>query len=459
MENTLLIKGANIIIYLYKFVIMESRPVKIFTSSNVPRLRYIAEIILGDILGLNWEMVTDRRKLGKNPVINYSSENITGSFKINPDTLLFEESVKKREITTSDWKGLPVFFQTTSDSDLPFDIFASSFFLISRYEEYLELEHDEYGRFRASSSVAYRNGFLDLPVVDLWTKEFAKALLRKFQTLVFKRNKYEALITIDVDEPFAYLGKGVFASLGGFINDIADSQKHVSDRYDCVAKGKKDPYDVFDYIIETIEKSNTDVRFFISTADRSEFDKNPSWMNEEYRKLINSIADKLKIGLHPSFRASDNESLLKTEVDRLRSILQKDVRLSRFHYLRILMPDSYRNLINAGITEDYSMGYPEEPGFRAGLARPFFFYNIVEEKQSNLRIIPFQIMDVTLSDYKKLEPDSSRGLILKAINETKRVGGVFVSIWHNTSLLDNQECRGWREVFEFMLKNQKPLVN
>jgi len=331
---------------------MEPRPVKIFTSSNVPRLRYVAEIILGDILGLTWELVTDRRKLGKNPVINYSSENIPGSFKINPDPLLFEKGVKEREIITYDWNGLPVFFQTTSDSDLPFDIFAASFFLVTRYEEYLEFEPDEYGRFKASSSVSYKHGFLDLPVVDLWSKEFAKALLRKFQILVFKRNEYKALTTIDFDEPFLYLGKGVFASLGGFIHDVAEGKKHVSDRYDCVAKGKKDPYDVFDYIFETIEKSNTDVRFFIPTADRSEFDKNPSWKNEKYRILINSIADKLKIGLHPSFRASDDESLLKTEMDRLRSILQKDVHLSRFHFLRILMPDSYRNLINAGINED-----------------------------------------------------------------------------------------------------------
>ena len=85
-----------------------------------------------------------------------------------------------------------------------------------------------------------------------------------------------------------------------------------------------------------------------------------------------------------------------------------------------------------------------------------YFYNLSEERQTNLRIIPFQVMDGTLYDYKKLDPESSKEVILKIINETRKVGGLFVSIWHNTSLLDTKEWKGWREVFEFMIMNQKP---
>ena len=72
---------------------MEVRPVKIYSTENVPRLRYIAGMILENLLGLSWEVITDKRKLGKHPVINYSSENISDSFKISPDTLLFEKYV------------------------------------------------------------------------------------------------------------------------------------------------------------------------------------------------------------------------------------------------------------------------------------------------------------------------------------------------------------------------------
>ena len=125
---------------------MDPGPVKIFTSRDVPRLRYIAGILLGDIMGIEWEVITDRRKLGKNPVINYSDEEVKGSFRIHPHPLLFQSGIELQEIAAGEWKGLPVFFQGEPGTDLPFDIFAASFYLITRYEEYLPFEPDEFGR-------------------------------------------------------------------------------------------------------------------------------------------------------------------------------------------------------------------------------------------------------------------------------------------------------------------------
>lgn len=84
--------------------------IKIFSKTASGRLNYIAGIILGDILGLEWEVVTDRRRIGRFPIINYSSANIEGAFRILPDTLLYETGIRKREIRTGSWQGLPVFF-------------------------------------------------------------------------------------------------------------------------------------------------------------------------------------------------------------------------------------------------------------------------------------------------------------------------------------------------------------
>jgi hypothetical protein len=434
---------------------MDSRPVMIFTATDGPRLRYIAGIILGDILGLKWEVITDKRKLGKHHVINYSDENIRGSFKFTPSSILFESGISKKEFRVDKWKDLPVFFQTSADSDIPFDIFAASFYLVTRYEEYLGYEPDKYGRFRASISLAFKNGFLGLPVVDLWAKEFARVLLKKFQTLAFRRIDYKALVTFDTDEPFEYLGKGILRSIGGLLRDLTVNDGHASDRYNTVAKGKPDPFEVFDYITDCIEKNNCDSRFFFPVGDRSKFDHNPSWKNEEYRSLILRISGKYVNGLHPSFNASDNYTLLNKEAARLRSILGNNVKISRYHYIRLKLPESYRILLKAGIEEDCSMGYPDEPGFRAGIARPFYFYDIVNDEQTTLKVFPFQVMDATLYKYKKFGTKESLEAIIKLLNETKRSGGIFVTIWHNTSLLDTPECRGWREVFESTLEAQQ----
>ncbi len=434
---------------------MDLRPVKIYAKEDVPRLRYIAGIIFGDILGLPCDVITDRRKLGKSIVINYSSEKVAGSFKINPVNLLFEKGVSNQELLITEWKGLPVFFQTDPDSDLPFDIFAASFYLLSRYEEYQDFKPDQYGRFQANMSLAYKNGFLDKPVVDLWVKELSKSLLKKFNNLAFKRNNYKALLTIDTDQPFANAGRSFFDSIGAIFDDITHHNGHGERKHNGTAKGEKDPFDVFDYIFDNIEKHKSESRFFIAVGDSSKYDKNPSWKNSEYRKLINRITRFATVGLHPSFNAGTDFSLVTTELQRLKNIVKDKILLSRFHYGRLFFPQSYAALLTEGITEDYSMGYTDEPGFRAGIARPYYFYNISVETQTNMRIIPFQVMDETLHSYKNMTPAKAQEIVLKLIVETKNAGGLFISIWHNTSLLDNPQWQPWRNVFEFMLKNQK----
>lgn len=407
-------------------------------------------------MGLSWELVTDRRKLGKHPVINYSSEEIAGSLKIEPAALLFEKDIVSVDMPVTQWRSLPVFFQTSYNSDIPFDIFAASFFMVTRYEEYLDFKPDKFGRFPAEASLAYKNNFLKLPVVDLWVKEMVKELLKKYNNLTFKRNNYSALLTIDVDQPFAYVGKGLIRTIGGLIRDVRNSDSTVGERYKILAGEDKDPYDNFDYIKEKVEKFNADVNFFFPVGNFSDYDKNPSWKNEEYRKLITSIAEHYKTGLHPSFYSADNPLLLKKETIRLSSILDREVLLSRFHYIRLFTPASYRSLLEAGIREDYSMGYPDEPGFRAGISRPYPFYDIHEDITTNLKIIPYQVMDTTLWNYLKLDPDSAGELISDLIAKTKNAGGMFVSIWHNTTLVDDEKWRKWRGVFEYMLKVQEP---
>jgi hypothetical protein len=159
--------------------------------------------------------------------------------------------------------------------------------------------------------------------------------------------------------------------------------------------------------------------------------------------------------LHPSFRSSGICRLLEKELSRLKNITGLDIVSSRFHYLKLTFPASYRHLIKAGISEDYSMGFPDEPGFRAGIARPYYFYDVPEEIQTNLRIVPFQVMDATLYQYKKLDPAGSGEIIIRIINEIVQAGGLFVSIWHNTSMLDSPEWKEWRKLFELTLQKQQ----
>ena len=382
-------------------------------------------------------------------------KTIPGSLKISPASILFEKGIRIQEVRVTEWQSLPVFFQNGDDSDLPFDIFAASFYLVTRYEEYLKFEPDKHGRFCAGQSLAFKNGFLGLPVINLWAKELAKLLVRKYQKLSFKANEFKALTTIDIDEPFAFRGRTLIGNISGFLQDIATGKGNAEKRLGCLTGNEKDPYEVFDYLIDNIGRNNAETRFFFPVGGRSDYENNPSWKNEEYRKLIKGIGSNFKIGLHPSFKASTDFQTVSAELKRLKSILESTVTRSRFHFLKIVMPGSYRNISAAGIIEDYSMGYPDEQGFRAGIASPVTFYDVIEDKLTNLRIYPFQVMDVTLARYKRLQPEAAREIIRNMINETRKAGGLFVSIWHNTTLLDTPEGREWRKVFEFSLKCQQ----
>lgn len=420
---------------------MDTGTVRIYSSEDSPRLRYIAGFIMGDVLGLNWEIISDKRKLRKHPVLNYSEEDISGSFKLVPHSLLFEKGIAQPEINVSTWKNLPVFFETRGESDFPFDIFAASFFLLTRYEEYLDHEPDEHGRFKASSSLAYRNGFLTKPIVDLWIKEFARAFIRKIRDITFRRSEYSSLLTIDADEPYAY-ENNLFMSL------IRGVSRHSSE------KSEADPYDVFGYLLENIEKNNCEARFFVPLGDRSKYDRNPSWKNPRYRELIKKLSKDHVTGIHPSYFSFSNDSLLIKEKTRFKEITGSDAGCSRFHYLRIKLPFSYRKLCESKVTEDFSMGYSDEPGFRAGTARPFYFFDLIMDEKTDLKIYPFQVIDETLFRKKNLNPEDAMSILESLIGEVRKTGGIFISIWHNTSLLDDDSCKTRRKVFEFMLTAQ-----
>jgi len=433
---------------------MDPWMLKIFTRCNSPRLKYVADLIFFSILGVPYEIVTDRRRIGRNPVINYSGEKIDDAFRISPSGLLGETGIKPFDIEVSEWKNLPIFFRTETDADFPFDIFSAIFYMVTRYEEYLPFKPDIHGRFPASMSLAFRNGFLKKPVVNLWIKELAAELVIHFPELVFKKNSFKSFVTFDVDEPFKYLGKDLFRNLGGMLLDFGKRNSSSAERYRTIKGKLKDPWNIFDYLIEKTENSGSDILIFVPTGDRTEFDRWPTWNNEDYTELLAAIRSNARIGLHPSYFSSDNIKKLKTEKARLESLMASEICSARYHYIRLKLPVSYSTLEEAGIREDYSMGFADEPGFRAGIATPFYFYDLNKENKTNLMVYPFQVMDATLVQYRKMNPGDAQCLIEDLIDETRLAGGIFQSVWHNNILAEGDAAMEWRAVFENTLKYQ-----
>jgi len=144
---------------------------------------------------------------------------------------------------------------------------------------------------------------------------------------------------------------------------------------------------------------------------------------------------------------------LQQEFYRLKKIIRGPITKSRQHFLMLKFPLTYRNLIKLGINEDYTMGFSTIAGYRAGTTVPFKFYDIEKEETTQLKIFPFVIMDVALNKYSKLTPEQAIETSIQHINIVKKYGGIFISAWHNESLSEFRQWKGWRKVFEQIIKN------
>ena len=125
---------------------------------------------------------------------------------------------------------------------------------------------------------------------------------------------------------------------------------------------------------------------------------------------------------------------------------------SRQHYLRFSLRETYQQLIDLEIEEDYSMGYASHVGFRASTCTPFYFYDLDFEIQTPLKIFPFVLMDTTLNDYMKLTPKQSLGRIKDLYMEVKKVNGTLITLFHNESISGYMRWNGWQRVYQTMLK-------
>jgi hypothetical protein len=233
--------------------------------------------------------------------------------------------------------------------------------------------------------------------------------------------------------------------------EISEAKKRVR-----VWQGKeKDPYDTYEYLESVFKGNEEKVICFFLLGDYKRYDKNISPSNSSLQNLIRKTAEKYKVGIHPSYSSSKKKGKAKLtkEITRFEKITGEKTEKSRQHFLRLKFPRTYRRLVKNGIKEDYSMGYSSQIGFRAGTCTPFYFYDLKKEAATNLKVYPFQVMDVTLRDYMGLSPVKSIEKIETLMEEVKKAGGVFISLWHNETVNDTGHWKGYRKVFEKI--NQK----
>ena len=426
----------------------------IYLSKNSARCYYVFDLIFKYELGILYRVTTDISEFERHSEekISYADWRNGDSFFIKASSLLFETGIRKQEIEIVEKHETNVFFANEED-DLGFDIFSAVFYMVSRYEEYLTFSPDEFGRFKASDSLAFQYKFLQKPVVNIWINIFKELLLKKFPSLKIKSQTFDAIFTYDIDVAYKFKGRSLGRVIGASLKDLATFRfRNIIHRKMVLLKFKKDPWDVYDDLREKISKNNLQSIFFFLLADKTEYDRNLGYKSSSMKSLIKGIDAYSKVGIHPSFYSSDFPEKVSVEKKRLESMTGQKILKSRQHFLRFRLSDTYNSLLEAGITEDYSMAFPEAPGFRAGTCKPFYFYDLKNEEVTDLKIFPVTCMDATFVYYLKQSPEKSLMEILNLLKEIKKVNGVFIPIFHNDHLSDN---RKWKMVHDKIIMQVK----
>lgn len=408
----------------------------LFVSRKNSRIHYIMNLIWERILGANIHITSDKEEFSNygGPKISYADSPIANEIHIQSVSLLFENEIKPQPIVPVEWNGLRLFFPTPT-SLFPFDPFAVSFYLVTRYEEYLTgIDYDEHGRFRIQDSVAYRQGFHRIPVVNIIAEALAEAVREQFPEWEYQRQEYRFLPTFDVDIAYRYKGKTPLR----FCGSLAKAALHLDGKSiknlfcSLVNLPVNDDFDTFENHKRMAEKYNVRPIHFILTAPFGKFDRNIDYRSEAFRKLILQLQEFSAIGLHPSYYTSEQPELFSEEKARLEEIVGMPITHSRQHFLKVRFPGTFDALDACGIRDDYSLGWPDEAGFRASITTPFPFYNLEKECETQLMLHPLHIMDGALMRCCKGEEEYAQ--VTSVLRErVEQHGGEFVTLQHNSA--------------------------
>ena len=428
----------------------------LYSRTITPRLQYITDFIGKEIFG-DKIILTAEKEFFKNEInlkINYSDEKIgENEFYLKPHSLLFEKNICPQKTDCFETNGYKAFFKT--EGDFPFDIFATSFYLLSRYEEYLPHKKDKYGRYAHENSLAFKENFLHLPLINIWFNDFKNLLKNKFSSLTIHSqwvsgSPFTFLPTYDIDEAYSYKYKSWWRTAGGYARSFLKGKiAEISNRRKVRSGKMDDPYDSFDWMNELHKKYSLQPRyFFLVAAKKEKYDKNVSPAKREMQDLIRSHAEKYDIGIHPSWQSGDAPEKLKFEILKLGHIAGRNIISSRQHFIRFTLPETFRHLINSGIEHDYSMGFGSINGFRASVASPFYWYDLEKEEQTNLMLHPFCYMEANSFFEQKFSPQQALEEMRQYRDVIRSVNGTMITIWHNTFLGTDRLFEGWKEIYE-----------
>jgi hypothetical protein len=428
----------------------------IIPNNNLHERRYIIDILFSEFLGLKFEVLVDNEqnnwtiqlKNGKQLIIKdhffnhhlndleyLDIKNIPSSIELSKNDFIVEKDIPVIY-------GSSTFNLQPSTLECGIDIFASSFFMLTRWEEYINKTRDQHERFSAYESLAYKFNFLDRPIVNEYVEMLWNMLTHLGIEQNRKKRKYQLIPTHDVDFPLRYFStKKVVKEIA---RDLVKNKKYKEamakvNEYISINLGfKKDPYDTFDYMIDIEEKAGLKSYFFFMGEGTSPmYDDNYDMSAPYIKTLIKKIKNSgHKIGIHPSYLTYNDAKQMKKEKEIIEQAANQKIKYGRQHYLRFEVPTTWQNWEDNGMEWDSTLSYADKEGFRCGVCYEYSVFNILTRKKLRLKEKPLIMMEGSFVTYQPdITSDEMIEKIIKLIEKVKKYQGEFVFLWHNSCFL------------------------
>lgn len=450
-------------------------------STRIPERNYIYQVILKQFMGLDyavWYEDRDDIELSLYHEAGRSIRIVDIFLQMKDEDWLKPASIPQQALDhmeTADSGSVPVIYGLRNSNGhyieiiengirLGIDLFGSCFFMLTRYEELTLGDKDAHHRFPASKSLAFKEGFLNRPIVNEYVELLWQQFAQLWPMLKRKPRKSRVLISHDVDFPFYTYGRNR-------LRIVKDSLSELIRRQDLESAWKKarmviprrnnltiDPFNTFDWLMDLSEQIGVRSSFYFMVESLNPLmDSNYSIEDKNIVKLMRNIYDRgHEIGLHPGYDTYNRQDRIQHQFSKLLNIAQangihQDEWGGRQHYLRWSAPETWQYWEDAGLHYDSTLGYAEHIGFRSGTCYEYPAFNVLTRQKLKLRERPLVVMEQTIleSKYMGLQSEQALQEIMNCYKQCLQYDGDFTLLWHNSQLMRSED----RDLYQQCLKH------
>lgn len=307
------------------------------------------------------------------------------------------------------------------------DLFASAFFLTTRWEEFVQGRKSE-GECDERLLLTVRAGAYRRPLVN----EYASIIERILGDwgMECPRHDFTNILTHDVDAIYLKSWKAVFSDAMESLarKKIIKCFKKTASRA-AMKILRPTPYSYFKQYRKIAVRYGIPEVFFFKNTLMNEYGATYGYNDKWVIKLIRRLSSEGSVlALHPSENVLGNPQQFDKEFSRRDYSEYNTLNIGRNHHL-IWNYDIIEQWKSKGVKVLSNVGFHHLTGFRSGITRPYPIFNIYTREMTEMTEVPFFLMD-TAMPIGQIDAGTIVSGNADIIAALKRYGGVNHLNWH-----------------------------